>query len=156
MARKKKEKKTAEEKKVKRIQLTREQAARLYRNEELVVDRMKQELNKLNNTLRETMFVIKTLEGIKGKKDEEMLFPIGRNILLKGNLKDENNVLVNVSGIVLEKKTEDVIKDLEKEKSLLRDGIRKLSSDLNKHLDNISRLRTFLMQKPTLEKKKEK
>jgi len=70
----------------------------------------------------------------KSKKGQEMLFQLSRNVFAEGNLKNSNEVLVNVgSNVIVKKNIEEAKKITERAKLKLVD----LNEDIRKEMQNI-------------------
>jgi prefoldin alpha subunit len=80
-----------------------------------------------------------TLENLeKTEKDKDILLPIGGSTFINANLKDPSNVLFDIgAGVVMGKKTEDAIKNIDKKIEELQQTQDKVSA-LLQNLQNSS------------------
>lgn len=91
----------------------------------------------MENQLNEFISLQESLDSLKDSKDNSPMFsPLGSGVFIKSELKDSNNVLVNIgSNIAIERSVEDSKELVEKQITELRGMLIKLESEIGKGLE---------------------
>jgi len=93
-----------------------------------------QQIMAIDQELQELKLLQNDLERFSKEGKKEILMPLSRNILVKGNVIDSENVLVNVGGGILLRKT------LDEAKEMSENDEKKISRMKEKLLDEIDNI----------------
>ena len=100
---------------------------------------LEQSLNIIDQQIMEQQMLQMNIDELKKVKiGQEMLFPLGRNLFVKGKLED-SEVLVNIGNGIIAKKTGEKAKDIVERQKLQLVGIRdEIAKEVEKILTEIS------------------
>jgi prefoldin alpha subunit len=100
---------------------------------------MEQSLNFVDQQIMEQQMIQMDLDELKkAKKGNEMLFPLGKNVFVKGKL-ENHEVLVNIGGNIVVKQDEDKAKEAVERQKLQLSGIRdEITREVEKIINRIS------------------
>lgn len=97
---------------------------------EVKIMQIQEQIQVIEQTLNDMIFISEGLEELKGKKNEEILAPIGKGIFVKAKLLSEE-LLVNIGNEKFVKKSIDETKDLiEKQRVKLKETRTLLDDEL--------------------------
>lgn len=112
--------------------------AREFEQQIMIIDRQLQELR----------LIQEDLENLSKNGKKEVLMPLSSDILVKGNITDSENVLVNVgAGVVLKKNINEAKDITEKHEKKISEVKEKLLDEINRIVDYMLRLESDLRQK---------
>ena len=112
--------------------------AREFEQQIMIIDRQLQELR----------LIQEDLEKLSKNGKKEVLMPLSSDILVKGNITDSENVLVNVgAGVVLKKNINEAKDITEKHEKKISEVKEKLLDEINRIVDYMLKLESDLRQK---------
>jgi prefoldin alpha subunit len=135
----------AEKTEQKKTQLTPEIANQLFGNERKRMEAILAERKKIEGAiigLDKTLFGLKE---IKNNKEKVIQINLGNGVFLKAKVEDSENVNYMIgSDIIVDKKIEEALKDLEDRKTQMLENFKKIQEIEKKTQQNISQLYQYL------------
>jgi prefoldin alpha subunit len=107
-----------------------------------------QQIMIIDGQLQELRLIQEDLEKLSKNGKKEVLMPLSSDILVKGNITDSENVLVNVgAGVVLKKNINEAKDITEKHEKKISEVKEKLLDEINRIVDYMLKLESDLRQK---------
>jgi prefoldin alpha subunit len=107
-----------------------DELTRKFQEFEIKIGQIQEQIQIIEQTLNDMVFISEGLDELKGEKDEEILAPIGKGIFVKAKLLSEE-LLVNIGSEKFIKKSIDETKDLiEKQREKLKETRKILDDEL--------------------------
>ncbi len=102
---------------------------------------LEENARKIEQAIYEQQFMELSLDEIKGKKNSDVMIPLGPGLFIQGKIESTDKVLVHIGGKIISKKSiEDAKKIIEKRKDgMMKEGDR-LSIEMQKILEEMTRL----------------
>jgi len=108
---------------------------------------LEQSLNMIDQQIMEQQLLQLNIDEIKKvKKGQEMLFPLGKNVFVKGKIEDEK-LLINIGGRVVVKKDGDKAKEIVERQKLQLVSVRnEINEEIEKIISEISLIEQSIRQ----------
>ena len=100
---------------------------------------LEQSLNFVDQQIMELQVIQMTINELKkAKKGQEIMFPLGKNVFIKGKL-DEHEILVNIGGNAVVKKNEEQAKEVVERQKLQLSSLREeIAVEMERIIEQIS------------------
>ncbi len=124
----------------KKIELTSQQLEALYSQERSRLETINRQKNYLINILNEHDATINALNEINKTKEKEILVPLGGGVFVDATLGSKKVKTSLTNNVLMDSTIEETVKELEKKKSEIKEGLEKLEKDQNNIITNINNL----------------
>jgi len=109
---------------------------------------LEQQVALIDRQLQELRLVQEDIEKLSKEGKREVLMPLSSDILVRGNIADSENVLVNVgAGVILKKNIKEAKEVIEKHEKKLSGIKEKLLDEINKIVDYMLKLESEIREK---------
>ena len=151
-----------DEEKTREVTITSQQIAELLKQEKINSRQIKSQLNQMLAVISELNASIQTIKEIEGKKDFQILVPLGSGLYISAKAENSEKIKTTLPGnVILEKSPKETIDLLAKEQEIVKKQLEALQNSLKqssskiKELSGIINLAQQQMKKQRMQKPKD-